>query len=379
MHGHLVGYHRHKTADIVLNKKTRTASKRTEQMPKVSVIIPTFNREKFIIKAIDTVVAQSYQNYEIIVVDDGSSDNTRTVLEPYRDRITYLYQDNAGVSSARNAGIRRATGEWISFLDSDDEWRRDYLATQIVHVTRFPEAIAHFTNSVTVFPDGRRSEHFAEIGLLKKFGMMSQCLTFEKPLRVILEHSHWFLQPCIMRRDMLLKTRLFDTDLSIAEDLDVILRLARWGSFSLCKNVLVEIWRREEKIDNLASQQNKQGIYTCQAFGKVYRGFLNLPDLSYRESKAVAKALSQNRRALGNMLLKSGKIVRARALYRRSFSLYPSLRSLIKCLATFLPQKLSVLFVWKGRHIIPGEAVPKKSKCRPGVTIRRGQKNGTER
>ncbi|MBM2835200.1 MAG: glycosyl transferase [Candidatus Brocadiaceae bacterium] len=88
----------------------------------VSVVIPTYNRAPYVIMAIESVLAQSYQDYEIIVVDDGSTDGTRDVLEPYRDRIRYMYQDNKGVSAARNTGIQESRGEWIAFLDSDDEW-----------------------------------------------------------------------------------------------------------------------------------------------------------------------------------------------------------------------------------------------------------------
>jgi glycosyltransferase involved in cell wall biosynthesis len=77
-------------------------------MTKVSVIIPTYNREKYVVKAIDSVLAQTYRDYEIILIDDGSNDKTRQVLETYQGKIRYIYQENSGVSAARNAGIRIA-------------------------------------------------------------------------------------------------------------------------------------------------------------------------------------------------------------------------------------------------------------------------------
>ncbi len=329
-------------------------------MPRVSVIIPTFNREHYIVKAIDTVLRQHYQDFEIIVVDDGSTDNTRTVLERYGSRITYVYQENAGVSAARNAGIMRASGEWICFLDSDDEWLPDYLAVQISNVEEYPRAVAHFTNSVMVLPNGTRSDHFAGINLLKQFGT-KKCLMVEKPFSLILDHAHWFLQPCIMRQDVLLENGLFDRCLTIAEDLDVILGMALRGPFSLCRDVLVEIWRREEEIDNLASQRVKSGIYAHHAFGQVYRRRLKLPGLSGAERKSLVRAYSLNRRSFANILLRTGRIRRARALYEKSFYLYPSVRSFVKYLATFLPFKCPMLFVWRGRHILPGAAEPGKT------------------
>ena len=89
----------------------------------VSVIIPTYNRAAYIVEALESVFAQTYGDCEIIVVDDGSTDDTKAVLQSHMARIRYIYQENAGVSVARNTGISAATGEWIAFLDSDDQWR----------------------------------------------------------------------------------------------------------------------------------------------------------------------------------------------------------------------------------------------------------------
>ena len=97
----------------------------------ISVIIPTFNRVEFISEAIDSVLSQTYSNFEIIVVDDGSTDNTKQLLTKYGSRITYDFQENKGVSSARNKGLDIAKGEWIAFLDSDDIWLPEKLSLQM--------------------------------------------------------------------------------------------------------------------------------------------------------------------------------------------------------------------------------------------------------
>ena len=115
-------------------------------MAKVSVIIPTYNRAEYVTHAIDSVLAQTYTDYEIIVVDDGSADNTKDVLLPYMDRIRYIYQENAGLSAARNTGIKAAKGDWIAFLDSDDEWLPGKLAVQMRAVERHPQLVAHLIN-----------------------------------------------------------------------------------------------------------------------------------------------------------------------------------------------------------------------------------------
>jgi glycosyltransferase involved in cell wall biosynthesis len=107
-------------------------------MPLVSVIIPTFNRGYIITDAIESVFSQTYKNYEIIVVDDGSSDNTREILEPHMDRILYFYQENGGQSSARNLGIKNSRGKYIAFLDADDLWMPEKLKTQIEVLEKNP-------------------------------------------------------------------------------------------------------------------------------------------------------------------------------------------------------------------------------------------------
>lgn len=98
--------------------------------PKVTVIIPTFNRAYALSRSIDSVLSQTYKNVELIVVDDGSIDETQELLKSYPE-IIVLSQKNAGVSSARNLGIEKATGEYVAFLDSDDEWLRHKLEYQI--------------------------------------------------------------------------------------------------------------------------------------------------------------------------------------------------------------------------------------------------------
>lgn len=98
--------------------------------PKISVLIPTFNRSVYLRDCIDSVLNQSFKDIEIIVVDDGSTDCTKDVLDDYRGRITYYYQVNSGISSARNLCVKKARGDFIAFIDSDDLWCEDKLERQ---------------------------------------------------------------------------------------------------------------------------------------------------------------------------------------------------------------------------------------------------------
>jgi glycosyltransferase involved in cell wall biosynthesis len=121
----------------------------------VSVIIPTFNRGWIIKEAIDSVLTQDHTEFELIVVDDGSIDNTDDVLDIYRNEIKVLSQKNKGVSAARNRGISEASGKFIAFLDSDDLWLPQKLSTQIEFFNQTPDALICQTEEVWI-RKGRR-------------------------------------------------------------------------------------------------------------------------------------------------------------------------------------------------------------------------------
>ena len=100
-------------------------------MPRVSVVIPTYNCAKFLGRTIDSALRQTYRDFEIIVVDDGSTDGTQALVAAYEESVRYVYQPNQGASAARNAALSRASGEFIAYLDADDLWRPDKLSRQV--------------------------------------------------------------------------------------------------------------------------------------------------------------------------------------------------------------------------------------------------------
>lgn len=124
--------------------------------PLVSVIIPTFNREKMLPGAIESVLRQSFRDFELLVIDDGSTDGTRGYVNSLGDsRIRYLYQANKGVSSARNLGISKSRGEYLALLDSDDEWMPSKLEKQLQALEDNPEYRAVHTNEMW-YRNGKR-------------------------------------------------------------------------------------------------------------------------------------------------------------------------------------------------------------------------------
>ena len=115
-----------------------------KRKPLISVIVPVYNGEKFLREAIQSAVDQSYSNVEIIIIDDGSTDSSGQIAQSF-EGLRYVYQDNHGLTASRNAGLRIAEGEWITFLDADDLWHRDKLRDQIEYHLAHPEIGLSFT------------------------------------------------------------------------------------------------------------------------------------------------------------------------------------------------------------------------------------------
>lgn len=188
-------------------------------MPKVSVIIPTYNCAHYIGNAIESVLRQTFTDYEIIVVDDGSTDNTREVVEKFvaqhPSRVRYLYQPHQERAVARNQGIQAATGEYIAFLDADDEWLPHKLALQVPILDQYPKVGLVHSKVVFMDRDGRKigSPPHRETPngfVLKELlcGNFIWCLTV------------------LCRRQCFDECGWFDTDTIPAEDWDMWVRIA---------------------------------------------------------------------------------------------------------------------------------------------------------
>jgi glycosyltransferase involved in cell wall biosynthesis len=193
----------------------------------VSVIIPTFNRAEVVEEAVDSVLAQTCSEYELVVVDDGSTDDTIGRLARYGDRISVLRQENLGASAARNAGIRRARGQYIAFLDSDDLWLQDKLETQMELVDKDPQVKVCYTDEiwirrgVRVNPGKKHRKHSGWI--------LEQML----PLCIVSPSS------VIIDREVFERVGLFDESLPACEDYDLWLRIGRHYPFHLIDRPLI--------------------------------------------------------------------------------------------------------------------------------------------
>ena len=119
--------------------------------PTISAVIPTYNRGELAVRAVESVLNQTRQPEEIILVDDGSLDDTRQLISQYEHKVTYLYQENSGSAVARNNGIQNAKSEWIALLDSDDTWDKEYLS-RMKEIITLTQGVGNYYFADTIMP-----------------------------------------------------------------------------------------------------------------------------------------------------------------------------------------------------------------------------------
>ncbi len=183
-------------------------------MPCVSVIIPTYNRYKILKEAIDSVLAQEYEDFELIVVDDGSTDDTSQLLKSYGKQILAIQRKNGGVSAARNTGIRASSGELIAFLDSDDLWMPGKLSVQTNFFHQHPQSLICQTEEIWV-------RNGIRVNPKRKHKKLSGMI-FDSSLALCLVSP----SAVMIRRSLLDDVGLFDEHLPACEDYDLWLRIA---------------------------------------------------------------------------------------------------------------------------------------------------------
>ncbi len=208
-------------------------------MPKISVVIPTYNRRAQVLEAVASVRAQTVDVFEIVVVDDGSTDDTADHFKSQDGPVSYHRTENRGVSAARNFGVHMAKGEWIAFLDSDDEWHPEKLARQIACMEN-TGAVVCFTGCEN--EEGERLDDLAVMDPgLAETGSAAYPSSDD---RFFLHPRHPYVQSALVERRALISAGLFDETLRVAEDTKLIYRLVMRHGYAALNDPLVKICRK---------------------------------------------------------------------------------------------------------------------------------------
>jgi glycosyltransferase involved in cell wall biosynthesis len=189
--------------------------------PLVSVIIPTYNHAQYVSQAIRSVLNQDYDQYEIVVVDDGSEDNTPEVVAQFGDRVRYIWQENKGLPGARNTGIRAARGDFIALLDSDDTWLPGFLSATVARLEAEPKLGAVHTGFYFVDEQGRRLPQISTV-----------TVPDDQMYDRLLDGEFFVPAAVVTRRECFDRVGSFDEAFRGSEDWDMWLRVARQYLFA---------------------------------------------------------------------------------------------------------------------------------------------------
>ena len=225
---------------------------------RVSIIMPTYNRAHCIARAIESVIQQTWKDWELIIVDDGSLDETEKVVAKYKaklgGKINYFKKINEGVSVARNVAIKRSCGELIGFLDSDDYYYPNKLNRQIRALNDNPQAVMCYTNWSTFYDGNEDGAMFHPLPDDLKGHIYPQLISVQ---------NCFITTPSVLlRRDTLFKAGLFDVNMHICEDIDLWRRVSRLGPVVQIFEPLIGVHlRKDEKFNYVRSIEARMALY----------------------------------------------------------------------------------------------------------------------
>ena len=295
-------------------------------MPTVSVIIPTYNRRTLLLEALHSVFAQTHRDYEVIVVDDGSTDQTQEALQPLLERLRYISKPNGGEASARNRGIQEAQGGYVAFLDSDDLWEPKFLEVTTDYLGRYPD-LGLVSTAWWTIPKGRREPRVRKPVL-------------HGDLFPLLMHQSFISASAVVaRRDCFQRVGLFNESLEQAADYEMWLRIAHAYPIAFLN---IPLGRRRKHPGNISRNRlllRKRALQIVEA---------------HYDPARVSKATYQRLRSdlyisMGRAHLQLGEVEEAKACFRQAVALTPHrLRPRRYLWMTVLVKR------WRGRPVEEG-------------------------
>jgi len=273
----------------------------SEKVSTVSVIIPTYNRAHLVGRAIQSVINQTFRDFELIVVDDASFDSTEEVVKSFNDvRIRYLkHESNRGAAAARNTGIMLSKGEYIAFQDSDDEWLPEKLEKQVkVFETESLEVGVVYTGYYRL-QDNRRI-YFPNANVTKKEGDISKSL---------LKGYFITTQAVLVRRECFEKAGLFDENLPRLQDWELFIRISKYYHFKCIDEPLVVVYHQPVSIST-----NQNALIKA----------IKLISQKHSENfKKDSRTLADYYYTVGNLLCRHGEFTQGRNYLLKAVKTYP--------------------------------------------------------
>ena len=279
-----------------------------EKQPLVSVIIPCYNGEKFIGEAIESVINQTYKNWELIIVDDGSTDNSKIIIKQYcsDERIRYIqHKKNKGIPATRNTGIKASKGEYIALLDQDDKWVYDKLTVQLKEFNKTGPEIGLLFGNIKVFNSEKN-----EIKKADSLKIKLEQLNRQEIIKLLFFNNFIPSITVMFKRECIKEVGSFDENITWGgDDHDLWLRLANKFKFAYINKVL-GIRRLHDNNYSRTERMIKGSIQLTNSIVKKYT-FLN----KYKQKK-IAQDLYQ----LGRYKHLIGNFVEAKKIYLKAFS-----------------------------------------------------------
>ena len=314
------------------SKKNPDAAETKSSAPRVSVVIPAYNREHCVANAIESALDQTYKDIEIIAIDDGSSDGTAAVLgKNLGERIQLIRQENRGVSAARNAGIRTARGNWIAFLDSDDRWHPEKLERQLGALEKHSARIC-FTRCVNA-----RNEPLRDIEFISSTTHESEIFCVPNAVdSVCLSPRHPMIQTMVAEKKILEQVGLFDESFHAAEDAELIFRLSFLSGFIYVDRPLTKIF--ENSVNSLTYSKELGSLARRnQSYLRLLAHmYWRLADISPEKISVMRERLGYFISRRAEIACASGEQLVARALARDGIFFAGSFRDFARCAGILL-------------------------------------------
>ncbi len=251
-------------------------------MPKVSVIIPTYNRAKLLPRAVNSVLNQTFKDFELIIVDDASTDNTEEVVKTFKDsRIKYIkHRINKGGAAARNTGIKASKGEYIAFLDDDDEWLPLKLEKQVFKFNESSSKVGLIYTGFSRYLDGENKEREKHLPRHKGKVLdicLAGCLTSPPEM--------------LIRKELLKEIGGFDEKLKASQDADILIRLAQECDFDFIPEALTKHYIHGKQISSDLKLKIESYEYLISKYKTIYTKF---PDILSMKLNHLAKLYCLN-------------------------------------------------------------------------------------